>query len=77
MRILRLSILLAASMVLVACGTMNKMISTFRRALHVHSETTESPDHFRPGGHDVRESLAGGARIDVNPQDAPPELAKR
>lgn len=77
MRILRLSTLLAATLTLAACGTASRMVDAFGRTLHLHSETTKSPDDFRLEAHDVRESLAGGARIEVKPQDTTPELAKR
>ena len=77
MRILRLSALLAAFMTLAACGTAGRLLQAGGRTLHLTSEAKETPDHFQLETHEVRESLASGARIDVKPQDTRPELAQR
>jgi len=77
MKPFRVAALLAASLALAACGTAARMINATGRALHLHAETTGSPDDFSLESKDVRESLAAGGRIDLKPQAAPTGLAQR
>lgn len=77
MSVLRLPVLLIASLALASCGTAARMLNSFGRALHLHAETTEPPGRFRLEAHDVRQSLAAGEKIDVKPQATAAGLAQR